>query len=84
MSPDQLAKLNKGRMLAATMPALMPLLKQKREDLISKMISSYRGGEKDFLAEVAELAAYYGIEQELLNENKQLQKLEEKLHGSRI
>jgi len=81
MSPKELQKLNEGRLLAFSSPALIPLLEKKKDDALNALVADFRAGREEVLSRVAELSVLHELVNEIKRKNKQTEKLEEKQHG---
>lgn len=80
MTPDEHAKLNQGRALRMSMPALLPVLKSMRENTINQILANYKEG-VPYDTKVAELSVIKELEAKIQRTENETTYLEEKLHG---
>lgn len=79
----ELDTLNQGRMLRAESGVLHPLIMQKREAAIAKIVMHFRAGALDMiLACAAELSTIEDMRVTIDNKVKQAEIIERKIHGS--
>jgi len=70
--------LAEARILTLAAPTLLPLIEDRKRMAIERLISRFKSGEKDFLAQAAELNTLYDIEREIrIKSNYYLEKQKE-------
>jgi len=82
MTPEEQMLLNEGRLLRATLPVLLPILKERRELATDNMIARFRAGESNLLTAVAEITVLRELEEEMISKEQEITHLEEKYHGN--
>lgn len=76
-------KLNEGRLMRAEADIIMPLLAEKREIAINKLILAFREGHADKLpTHAAELSSIEDMLTTIRNKIRQAEVLERKIHGN--
>jgi len=70
--------ISNHRLIQASALHILPVLDKHKEDILLRMIASYKGGQKDFLGEVAELSLIHDLIQKIKQSERKLTNLEER------
>lgn len=83
MTDEERDRLNEAKTFAWAAPLVLPLIERRKRAAVEMLLREYREGKTDHTNRVAELNAFYTIEQELKQKAQEYATLEEQYAASR-
>ena len=78
---EKISKVGQGKLLRVAIPVLLPYIEEEIAVMISKITGDFVSGETNFISHAAKIATLVNMKDQLLAEDKNLERLQEETYG---